>query len=532
MQEEVEEARSRGKEMPEEAPMRRWALVLGVLAACLFAGSAAAAPGDLIVKRVADINPGAGNAIPTDITDVNGAVFFRADDGIHGTELWRSDGSTATMVADIKPAPGTGSSPSELTNVNGTLYFVANDGTNGAELWKSSGVGATMVANIKPGASGSGPYGLTDFNGTLYFAADDGTNGVELWKSNGGPLGPGGTEMAANINPAGASSNPGGLTPVNGTLFFGADDGTNGEELWKSDGSTAAMVADINPTAGTGSSPGRLASADGKLFFAADDGTNGNEPWVSNGGALGSGTAMVADLVPGDGSNPRDFTDAGGTVFFQAGSPANGNELFKTTAPYTTASMVDDINPSGHSEPQSLTELGGILYFAADDGVHGEELWRSNGGTILAGGTALVADINPALGTGGFPDPSLIVKVDGRLFLPANDGVHGLEMWTSNGGPIGSGTSMVADINPNPGDPAISDSLGSAGGALYFSATDGSTGLELWRTAIEGAGPPAPPPPATGVATGRRAAALKKCKKKPAGKKRAKCKRKAKRLPV
>src|SRR4051812_46255379 len=315
MQEEVEEARSRGKEMPEEAPMRRWALVLGVLAACLFAGSAAAAPGDLIVKRVADINPGAGNAIPTDITDVNGAVFFRADDGIHGTELWRSDGSTATMVADINPAPGTGSLPSELTNVNGTLYFVANDGTNGAELWKSSGVGATMVAdinpapgtgslpseltnvngtlyfvandgtngvelwkssgvgatmvaNIKPGASGSGPYGLTDFNGTLYFAADDGTNGVELWKSNGGPLGPGGTEMAANINPAGASSNPGGLTPVNGTLFFGADDGTNGEELWKSDGSTAAMVADINPTAGTGSSPGRLASADGKLFFA------------------------------------------------------------------------------------------------------------------------------------------------------------------------------------------------------------------------------------------------------------------------
>ena len=41
------------------------------------------------------------------------------------------------QVADI--APGDNSSdPSWFTNVNGTLYFQANDGANGAELWKYS----------------------------------------------------------------------------------------------------------------------------------------------------------------------------------------------------------------------------------------------------------------------------------------------------------------------------------------------------------------------------------------------------------
>ncbi len=55
--------------------------------------------------------------------------------------------------------------------------------------------------------------------------------------------------MVKDINPAWIDSLPFSLTEVNGTLFFTADDGMNGSELWKSDGTEAGtvMVKDINP---------------------------------------------------------------------------------------------------------------------------------------------------------------------------------------------------------------------------------------------------------------------------------------------
>ncbi|HMX11874.1 MAG TPA: hypothetical protein PKE61_13295, partial [Burkholderiaceae bacterium] len=88
------------------------------------------------------------------------------DDGSNGCELWKSDGTAAgtSLVKNIGPGPSDGLSLgfSDLTNVGGTLYFGANDGSNGDELWKSDGsaAGTSMVKNINPGSSGSYLYKL------------------------------------------------------------------------------------------------------------------------------------------------------------------------------------------------------------------------------------------------------------------------------------------------------------------------------------------------------------------------------------
>ena len=59
--------------------------------------------------------------------------------------------------------------------------------------------------------------------------------------------------------------------------------------------------------------------------------------------------------------------------------------------------MVRDINPGGESGPEYLTALGKTLYFSADDGVHGRELWASDG---TREGTYLVKDIDAGPGGG------------------------------------------------------------------------------------------------------------------------------------
>jgi len=115
-------------------------------------------------------------------------------------------------------------------------------------------------------------------NGTLFFSASDGTNGTELWKSNGTEAG---TVLVKDIYYPGGSSSPVYLTDVNGVLFFRANDGTNGIELWKSDGTEdgTVLVKDIYPGA-SGSSPLFLTDANGTLFFSANDGTHGAELWM------------------------------------------------------------------------------------------------------------------------------------------------------------------------------------------------------------------------------------------------------------
>jgi len=179
-----------------------------------------------------------GNSNLENLTDVNGVLFFTANDGVSGTELWKSDGtSTGTvLVKDINE--NMGSNPEELTNVNGLLFFSATNGTNGRELWKSDGTepGTVMVMdiNMAPGNSNSNPQFITAHNQKIYFASTDGTHGKEIWVSDGTPEN---TQLVADINPIG-NGDPEFLTVSANTLFFSANEGDFGHELWKLDFST------------------------------------------------------------------------------------------------------------------------------------------------------------------------------------------------------------------------------------------------------------------------------------------------------
>src|SRR4051794_22862914 len=62
----------------------------------------------------------------------------------------------------------------------------------------------------------------------------------------------------------------------------------------------AELAAEINPYPGGTGVSGNLTRAGDRVFYVANDGVHGSELWSSDGTA--AGTAMVADLTPGPGS--------------------------------------------------------------------------------------------------------------------------------------------------------------------------------------------------------------------------------------
>jgi ELWxxDGT repeat protein len=465
------------------------------------------------------INPGSASSFPSNLTNVNGTLFFRATDGTNGFELWRINSVTGLveMVEDAVPGgginPGSASSyPSYLTNVNGMLYFSADDGTNGRELWRINSVtglaemveDAVLGGGINPGSANSGPGNLTNVNGTLYFRADDGSNGSELWRINSVT---GLAEMiedavtSGGINPGMANSSPGNLTNVDGTLYFSATDGTNGQELWRinSEG-LAEMVEDAFPDGGinpgpASSIPRYLTNVNGTLYFRATDGTNGQELWRIN--SVTGLAEMIEDAVPGGGikpgsagSNPSYLTDVDSTLYFQANDGTNGQELWRINSVTGLAKMVEDAVPGGgirpglySSTPRYLTNVNGTLYFSATDGTNGFELWRisSEGLAEMVEDAIPGGGINPGLANSS---PSNLTNVDGTLYFSANDGTNGNELWRINS--VTGLAEMVEDAIPgggiNPGSANSSPSnLANVSGTLYFSAGDSTNGRELWR---------------------------------------------------
>ena len=96
------------------------------------------------------------SAAPTWVDGLN-KLFFVADDGINGWELWVTDGTVGgtQLVSNIHP--GDSSSPTLLMSGDTYLLFSAQDSDGRAKLWKTDGsdAGTVLVSDINPGGFGN-----------------------------------------------------------------------------------------------------------------------------------------------------------------------------------------------------------------------------------------------------------------------------------------------------------------------------------------------------------------------------------------
>ena len=85
---------------------------------------------------------GAGNGT---VGDAN-TLYFTADDGMHGRELWRSDGTASgtALVADLNPGPAPAFAAGVVTSDNATWLDVGITGGRFGAL-TAHGAGLTRV---------------------------------------------------------------------------------------------------------------------------------------------------------------------------------------------------------------------------------------------------------------------------------------------------------------------------------------------------------------------------------------------------
>jgi ELWxxDGT repeat protein len=334
--------------------------------------------------RISDINvdiaPDPTNAaphsaFPRELTVFNDTLYFTATSSTNplNYELWKYDTTNGVQLAlELHPNEGLDHSsyPTGLRVFDGGLYFMADDGTNGWELFRHS-AGETKLFDLNPGGtfSSSYPKYFTVFGSNLYFQAYTDAAGFELWRTDGTVA-----ELVSDLYPGVESSYPEGMRVFGGALYFRATDPSAGSELWKFDGTNISLAADIN--VGGSSYPKNLTPFNGALILSADDGVHGWELWKFN----GTNITMVADLNTQGDAFPENLTFNDGILYFTATTPQNGYELWKFDG--TNVTLAADLNfGKDDSYPRFLTSLNRKLFFsAADDGRENWELWMFDPG--------------------------------------------------------------------------------------------------------------------------------------------------------
>ncbi|MEI6156406.1 MAG: ELWxxDGT repeat protein [bacterium] len=313
-----------------------------------------------LVRNIAIELVGVNASDPAELTALGGWLYFRASDGAggHGLELWRTNGTDTQMVRDIQL--GTGDSfPTGFTALGGYLYFAANDGAHGNELWRTNGITTEMVKNIADEPAepdSSDPSYFTALGNYLYFSADDvsGGHGRELWRTDGTAAN---TQMVKDIN-TGGDSYPLGMTAFHGAIYFQAYTVTNGTELWRTNGTLAGTVQvnDINQLLqpvgrpGASSSPNSFTAFGGYLYFSADDGTHGAELWRTDGVAAHTTMVQNINVANGgaDGSAPYAFTAMGDYLYFVANDATSVGQFWR-------------VNNEGVTETTALPGTNGFV---------------------------------------------------------------------------------------------------------------------------------------------------------------------------
>jgi ELWxxDGT repeat protein len=438
-----------------------------------------------VAQFVGEIRQGPSSSLPNSFAVFKNRLYFAANDGINGDELWAIATTGAPFpVADIFPG-STGSGPRQLTVAGDTLYFVARTPNAGRELMAFDGTNSPVpVTDIQPGPLDSNPTHLTALGNQVVFRAEFPTGDEPA------AYGSFGLRMF-NIYPdspscdqdfGGCASTPWGFTAYDGILYFGAAEPQHGGALYQYDGTDYRRLTD---SANGLQSPDHFTGIGRRLVFSGYNPFGWNQLFsyeIDN-----NPTGVATELVTGDqiaGAAPNFLNAVDDRAYFIAGDSTYGRELWVTDGTQAGTHRVTDLaTGAAHSDPREFIGFNGELYFTATSTTDGREIHATNGVT-----TRLLANLQTGTAGFGWESPALFNQY--IIFDTSNPGMPGQPWFTS--GSSGR-TGVIRQSNGsliNPTGAATDDpEFVSFNGAVYFAATDGIRGVELWRATLGASSP-------------------------------------------
>ncbi len=358
-------------------------------------------------------NVATDSSTPRDFVSTTTHVYFTADNGF-GRQLFSAAGPNGPVTQLTPSMSGlVGSQVEQLTPVGSLLYFVAVD-ENGRYLGVSDGTLAGTQRLSWPFAMGEVEvYGLNEFGGGVIFLIADETLGVMIARADSE-----GIEIVHTLGTTFTVSDVDAPVIWQGHYYFIAGEGT--KEIWHTDGTSAGTqrLSDTAPNLGP-YGQGLTATTNLLYFISAESDESPSRLWRTDGTAEGS--FAYSDLQV-----PLQLKALGNYLFFSFRGHFNpyDNELWSTDGTIEGTILVGEYN-----EPHAMSwlsgmqliaaELNGLLYFFGPAATVGSEfaLWRSDG---TVGGTEHVVD---------FPDIGssrnwLISSEGGRLLLYVNSYIY------------------------------------------------------------------------------------------------------------
>jgi ELWxxDGT repeat protein len=433
-------------------------------------------------RMVRDVVPGPQDGCLDGFAVVDGVAYFAigADWRVgRRAELWRTDGTTAGTwrVAELE-----GAKPTRLTAAAGAVFFVGQDASHGYELWRSDGTAAgtaLLVDTLTGPTSGMEETQLESTGDLLFFTAgQEDTQGhrwVDLWRTDGTPAGTVRLAYTPRTPTTSFQVGAGGLEAVGQVVFFAMNLPAPDGGLWKSDGTPAGTVR-VSATTG-----GALAPFGGLYTFARWNSLDQAELWASDG--TDAGTRRIAILGTVDES--LEATTSAGLLYITASSRGpiyDGNHLVTTrrilwrsdgTEAGTYALVNSCCLPFIQHGPALAPVPDGVV-FAGHNPYGGVELWRSDG---TRPGTLVLREINTVTGDSS---PTNLTDLRGRLHVTVADATNGADLWRSDG--TFAGTTKVLDVDDPWTDFGPSSALARLGDWLLLGRRRSGPRYELART--------------------------------------------------